>query len=280
MAGDWIKMRVGIVQHPRVIALSEALSYDGDYQDWSGLHGFVPSVGGTKQEFDDCVTQALRVTRYVSVTALLRFWGYANEHSKDEFIPALRIQDIDEIVQVPGFGLALQSVGWVIYNEERKGVFLPNFSEHNATASDRTSAARQKRYRESKKSVTDSNGVTSNVTRNVTVTDREEKRREEKINKKNTLSGKPDDARQLAKELIDFLNAKAGKAFRHTDANLEPIIARMKEGFTVQDLKTVTVRKCRDWATDEKMAEYLRPATLYNRTKFNQYIGECVEVAE
>lgn len=94
------------------------------------------------------------------------------------------------------------------------------------------------------------------------------------------LSGKPDDSRQLAKELIDFLNLKAGKAFRHTDANIEPIIARLKEGYTLQDLKTVTVRKCRDWATDEKMVEYLRPATLYNRTKFNQYIGECVEVSE
>lgn len=96
----------------------------------------------------------------------------------------------------------------------------------------------------------------------------------------NIMSGKPDDSRQLAKELIDFLNLKAGKAFRHTDANIEPIVARLKEGYTLQDMKTVTVRKCRDWATDEKMVEYLRPATLYNRTKFNQYIGECVEVSE
>lgn len=83
--------------------------------------------------------------------------------------------------------------------------------------------------------------------------------------------------RVQARLIIDFLNAKAGKAFRPTEANIEPIVARMKEGYTIQDLKTVTVKKCREWAADEIMAQYLRPATLYNRIKFNQYIGECVE---
>ena len=173
MAHDWIKMRVNLVTHPKVISLAEFLGYNGDYQDWSGLQGFIPAIGGSKKDFDDGVMQALRVTRYVTVTALLKFWGYANEHAKDEFIPSRRISDIDEITQVPGFGESLESVGWAEYDEELKGVKLPNFSEHNATASDRGSAERQKRYREKKKAQQEK----SDVTRDITALHREEKRR-------------------------------------------------------------------------------------------------------
>lgn len=176
MAGDWIKMRVNLVTHPKVIALSERLSHEGGYQDWSGLAGFIPAIGGTHEDFEEGVMQALRVTRYVAVTALLRFWGYAHEHAKDEFIANLRVADIDEITQVPGFGAALESIGWAVYDEKRKGTLLPNFNEHNAVAKDRGAAERQKRYRERIKE----RDVIGDVTRDVTRNDREEKRREDK----------------------------------------------------------------------------------------------------
>lgn len=112
---------------------------------------------------------------------------------------------------------------------------------------------------------------------------REEKIREEYTNTK-TLSGKPDvdppklnGSASTAKEILSFLNAKTGRNYRPVAANLEPIVARIKEGFTPQDIKTVIARKCREWMADDKMAGYLRPATLFNRTKFAQYNGECVE---
>ncbi|MCB4358454.1 hypothetical protein [Quatrionicoccus australiensis] len=186
MAGDWIKMRVNLVTNPKVIALSEQISYSGEYQDWSGMHGFIPSIGGTKQDFDDGVMQALRVTRYVVVTALLRFWGYANEHAKDDFIKSLRISDVDEIVGVPGFGRALESVEWAEYDEELRGLRIPNFSEYNTSGHERsaeakTAAQRQKEYRDRKKSESAVQNVvkTSDVTSEVTRNRREEKRREE-----------------------------------------------------------------------------------------------------
>lgn len=109
----------------------------------------------------------------------------------------------------------------------------------------------------------------------------EEKRREEKrseVKRIKTLSGKPDFGPQ-ALEVLHFLNAKTNRAYRATAVNLELIAARLKEGATVADCRMVIARKCREWLTDEKMAVYLRPATLFNRTKFNQYIGECVNVA-
>lgn len=102
---------------------------------------------------------------------------------------------------------------------------------------------------------------------------------EEKIT---TLSGKPDVAplsglKADAKTVLDFLNSKAGKAFRAVPVNLDLIAARLKEGATVQDCKTLVARKVKDWGADDKMREYLRPATLFNKTKFQQYLGECVD---
>ena len=45
-------------------------------------------------------------------------------------------------------------------------------------------------------------------------------------------------------------------------------------------MRAVVVRKCRDWAADEKMEPYLRPATLFNATKFAQYVGEVPPESE
>lgn len=90
--------------------------------------------------------------------------------------------------------------------------------------------------------------------------------------KSKALSGKPDDAL----EVLNFLNSKTGKAYRATRSNLDLILARLKDGASVQDCKQVIARKVMDWIHDDKMRSYLRPATLFNRTKFDQYTGELV----
>lgn len=184
MAGDWIKMRVNLVTHPKVLAISEHLACHPGYQDWSTMAGFVPGFGGTQEAFDRDFQASLRVTRYVTVASLLRFWGYANEHARDEFIATLRVTDIDDIVQVPGFGAALEAVGWVAYDVERKGVALPNFNEFNTAGRERSAGAmsaaeRQKAYRERQKA--SNRDVTRDVTTLQESDRREEKRREEQI---------------------------------------------------------------------------------------------------
>lgn len=94
---------------------------------------------------------------------------------------------------------------------------------------------------------------------------REEKSREEK----DTVGQKPD-----ALQVLNFLNEKTGRTYQPVAANLELIAARLKDGASVDDLRAVIAKKCREWATDDKMRFYLRPATLFNRTKFAQYQGE------
>jgi uncharacterized phage protein (TIGR02220 family) len=83
----------------------------------------------------------------------------------------------------------------------------------------------------------------------------------------------------LAREVLGFLNAKTGRHYQPVDANLKLIVARLKEGASVADCRAVVAKKCREWSADEKMGSYLRPATLFNATKFAQYRGELLEVA-
>ena len=95
--------------------------------------------------------------------------------------------------------------------------------------------------------------------------------------KQKALSGKPDvnaEFRKQAIEVLDYLNENTGRAYRPVDSNLKLIIARLKSGATALQCREVIFNKCSDWLTDPKMSEYLRPATLFNATKFEQYLGE------
>jgi uncharacterized phage protein (TIGR02220 family) len=57
---------------------------------------------------------------------------------------------------------------------------------------------------------------------------------------------------------------------------LKLITARLKTGASVADCRQVIAKKTREWQGNPKMDEYLRPATLFNATKFEQYVGELV----
>lgn len=74
-------------------------------------------------------------------------------------------------------------------------------------------------------------------------------------------------------EVLLFLNAKSGKKFRAVDVNLTPILARLKSGISVESLKMIIAFKNREWGGTD-MAQYLRPSTLFNATKCEQYLGE------
>lgn len=79
-----------------------------------------------------------------------------------------------------------------------------------------------------------------------------------------------------AKEILNFLNNHAGRAYAAGDANLDFIVMRLREGATADECRMVVARKCREWKGTE-MDKYLRPATLFNKTKFAQYQGELVD---
>ena len=49
--------------------------------------------------------------------------------------------------------------------------------------------------------------------------------------------------------------------------------ARLAEGATVDEIKAVIDMKAREWSGTDS-AKYLRPETLFNATKYNQYVGQ------
>lgn len=76
------------------------------------------------------------------------------------------------------------------------------------------------------------------------------------------------------KDVVEYLNLVAGTAYRPSAAkNKGPVVARLNEGFGVEDLKKVVDIKTKDWARDSKMQKFLRPETLFG-PKCESYLNE------
>lgn len=74
--------------------------------------------------------------------------------------------------------------------------------------------------------------------------------------------------------IVSYLNQRAGTNYRHSSSKTKTCIhARLSEGFTLDDFKTVIDKKCEEWMGDEKMEKYLRPETLFG-TKFESYLNQ------
>lgn len=80
--------------------------------------------------------------------------------------------------------------------------------------------------------------------------------------------------RALAIQALNFLNEKTGHSYESVPANVDPIVARLKQGSTLEDIRAVIAMKCREWSADEKMAPYLRPKTLFAAANFASYKGQ------
>ena len=87
-----------------------------------------------------------------------------------------------------------------------------------------------------------------------------------------------DSDKDICRRIVDHLNFKTGKEFKiKTKATKAHINARLSEGFTEEDFKTVIDNKCDKWLSDPEMSEYLRPQTLFG-TKFESYLNDKPEV--
>lgn len=74
-------------------------------------------------------------------------------------------------------------------------------------------------------------------------------------------------------EVIDHLNQRAGTHYKATTASTRRLIkARLKEGFTVDEIKLVIDKKCTEWLNNSNMVQYLRPETLFGN-KFESYLN-------
>lgn len=112
MAGDWIKVVIGLADTPEVFAISERLQVDPD----------------------------------LVVGKLVRFWSWANAHTIDGHAVGVTLSRIDRYVSCDNFADALCNVGWL--SIENDGIRVPKFERHNgASAKKRAQCAARQQVR-------------------------------------------------------------------------------------------------------------------------------------
>ncbi|SUO76256.1 DnaD domain-containing protein [Streptococcus pyogenes] len=77
----------------------------------------------------------------------------------------------------------------------------------------------------------------------------------------------------LVRTPLAYLNHTVGKNYKYLDKNLKPIIARLKEGYTLEEFKHVIDVKTADWKNNPEFSKYLRPETLFG-SKFDSYLNQ------
>lgn len=77
---------------------------------------------------------------------------------------------------------------------------------------------------------------------------------------------------EVCAEVLGLLNQRAGRDFKPTTEEYRRLIkARLAQGYTKDDLALVVIGQAAKWAGDEKMAEYLRPDTLFAKSNCRKY---------
>ena len=160
MAGDWIKFRTDLHTDPAVIRLGEVLNAN--------------------------LADEVRLDSFSIVGRLAAVWVWAATHADSTGRVALVSRScVDGVAQWPGFGAAMESVGWLATSPDADGISFPKFERHmgegakaRALAAERKRKQRKKeaRTRHAGQSPTGHARVTPKSQDSVT---REEKRREE-----------------------------------------------------------------------------------------------------
>lgn len=144
MANDWIKMRIDLQSHPKIVRILSATESD-KFRVIGGLHAV---------------------------------WSIFDTHSEDGVLKGYSTKALDHVIGWDGFSKQLVEVGWL--HELTESLVMPGFSEHNGQSAKRR-AEDQKRKRESRKDTQSVRNLSANdEDENGT---REEKRREEEKQK-------------------------------------------------------------------------------------------------
>jgi hypothetical protein len=116
MAGDWIKMRVDLLEDPAVFKIRNAIGDD----------------------------------RLTIIGRLHTFWAWADKHAVDGYVDGATSQLVDEVSGKEGFANAMVSAKWLSISPA--GILLPNSDRHNGESAKERSlkSQRQARWRAGK----------------------------------------------------------------------------------------------------------------------------------
>lgn len=110
---SWIKVRVNLWTHPKVVTLASRLS----------------------------------VTKPHAIGGLCALWFVTDQHANDDGRLDITAEAMDAEVQIPGFCAAMESIGWLSIGPD--GLQVPRYQEHNGSTG-KQRAASQKRSKASR----------------------------------------------------------------------------------------------------------------------------------
>lgn len=94
------------------------------------------------------------------------------------------------------------------------------------------------------------------------------------LDKDREIEKEKEEDKKIYIDVVEYLNEKAGTNYRASAENTKKLIrARLAEGFTLEDFKTVIDNKCADWLNTD-YAKFLRPGTLFQNSKFEGYLNQ------
>jgi uncharacterized phage protein (TIGR02220 family) len=94
-----------------------------------------------------------------------------------------------------------------------------------------------------------------------------------------TLNGKKVAKKPSEEEMVTiqkvilYLNERSNSTYTTSKSNVECLSARIKEGYTIADFRKVIDKKVEQWLGTEQ-EKYLRPITLFQAKKFENYLNE------
>ena len=152
MAKDWIKMRMDLSSHPKVVRILSATESD-KFRVVGGLHAV---------------------------------WSVFDLHSSDGVLEGYTPETMDHIIGWEGFSAAIIKVGWMVFDGDET-LTMPDFDTHNGQSAKRRAdeTERKRKARKSSEEVRTDCGQNADEVRS-----REEKRRED--NNKPPISPKGD----------------------------------------------------------------------------------------
>lgn len=81
-------------------------------------------------------------------------------------------------------------------------------------------------------------------------------------------------------QILDFFNETTGRNQRAIKSNLTAIKARLKDGYTIEEIKKVIVVKTMDWKNDPEMSKHLCIETIFRPTKLEKYVNQVFAIEQ
>lgn len=152
-------------------------------------------------------------------------------------------------------------------------ITIPNWNKHQTLDAYEKKKERDRLYQQERRaaqraligqaSSDKSSDTSSDKSSDVAISDIDKEKEEEK-----------EEDKKIYIDVIAYLNEKTGKNYKATGEQVKKLIrARLAEGYTLEDFKTVIDNKCADWLGGE-YEQYLRPNTLFQASKFDGYLNQ------